>query len=196
MPIRRAVYAAIGLAILLAGGLAALDAIRHRGMTAWSIVLLCVVAGMGVLQLYLALIEEKKRARRLEASTSALQTLTEKLEESLTTLSAVNARLHESEVRYKGLVGAQGDAIFRRSPDSRLTYGNDAFFRLFGLQPEQSLGQPFAPEPHPQSRSPIRKLRADEDRPQRTRYDRKFAQPMAGDGFRGKITRFAMRRED
>jgi PAS domain S-box-containing protein len=172
MPIRRAVYAAIGLAIFSAGGLAAFEAISHRGMTARSTVLLCVVASLGVLQLYLALLDERKRARRLEASASALQTLTEKLEESLSTLSAVNARLHESEVRYKGLVGAQGDAIFRRSPDSRLTYGNDAFFRLFGLQPEAAVGQPFAPEPHPESRIPIFEsfthLKAG---PQRTRYD-------------------------
>jgi len=172
MPIRRAVYAAIGLGILAAGGLAAMDAINHHGMTARSTVLLCMVAGLGVFQLYLALLDERRRARRLEASASALQTLTEKLEESLTTLSAVNARLHESEVRYKGLVGAQGDAIFRRSPDSRLTYGNDAFFRLFGLQPEEAIGQPFAPEPHPESRTPIfesfARLRTG---PQRTRYD-------------------------
>ncbi len=30
----------------------------------------------------------------------------------------------------------RGDAIFRRSADSRLTYGNDAFFKLFGLNPK------------------------------------------------------------
>lgn len=172
MPIWRAVYAAIGLAIFLAGGLAAFDAISHHGMTARSTVLLCVVACLGVLQLYLALVSERSRATRLEASASALQTLTERLEESLSTLSAVNARLHESEVRYKGLVGAQGDAIFRRSPDSRLTYGNDAFFRLFGLLPEQAIGQPFAPEPHPESRTPIFESFARlKSGPQRTRYD-------------------------
>ena len=32
------------------------------------------------------------------------------------TSSATNARLNESEARYKGLVDAQGDAIFRRAP--------------------------------------------------------------------------------
>ena len=44
---------------------------------------------------------------------------------------------------------AQGDAIFRRSPDSCLTYGNNSFFRLFGLDPQRALGCAFAPEPHP-----------------------------------------------
>ena len=54
-----------------------------------------------------------------------------------------------------GLVDAQGDAIFRRDGSSRLTYGNDAFFKLFGLNPARAIGYPFAPEPHPQSRAPL-----------------------------------------
>ena len=172
MPIRRAINAVIGLVVFSAASLAAFEAVRHRGMTALSTLLLCVVAVLGVLQLYLALLAERRRTRRLQASASALQTLTEKLEESLSTLSAVNARLHESEVRYKGLVDAQGDAIFRRAPDSRLTYGNDAFFRLFGLNPELAVGQPFAPEPHPESRIPTFESFARlETGPQRLRYD-------------------------
>ncbi|MEJ1967937.1 MAG: ATP-binding protein [Rhizomicrobium sp.] len=65
------------------------------------------------------------------------------------------ARLNQSEARYKGLVDAQGDAIFRRAPDSRLTYGNDAFFKLFGLNPQRDIGRPFAPELHPDSRAPV-----------------------------------------
>ena len=172
MPIRRAVNVVIALAIFAASALAILEGVRHRGVTAFCTLLLCVVAALGVLQLYLALLHERKRARRLEASASALQTLTEKLEESLTTLSAVNARLHESEVRYKGLVDAQDDAIFRRAPDSRLTYGNGAFFRLFGLLAQDAIGQPFAPEPHPESRIPAFESFARlESGPQRARYD-------------------------
>ena len=50
---------------------------------------------------------------------------------------------------------AQGDVIVRRAPDSRLTYGNEVFFNLFGLTPEAALGKPFAPELHPESRSPM-----------------------------------------
>ena len=67
----------------------------------------------------------------------------------------MNMRLHESEARYKGLVDAQGDAIFRRAADSRLTYANDAFFKLFGLTPQEAIGYPFAPELHPESRAPL-----------------------------------------
>ena len=84
--------------------------------------------------------QARLRARALEASTSGLQSLAEKLEDSLASLSAVNARLHQSEARYKGLVDAQGDAILRRGPDSCLTYGNDSFFRLFGLDPQRAIG--------------------------------------------------------
>jgi PAS domain S-box-containing protein len=87
------------------------------------------------------------QARQLLATAGRLQ-------KSLQTAAAVNAQLNQSEIRYKGLVDAQGDAIFRRSPDSTLTYGNDAFFRLFGLNPQSALGKPFAPELHPQSRAP------------------------------------------
>jgi PAS domain S-box-containing protein len=96
------------------------------------------------------------RARGEEMARQAvqLQSAANRLEASLAAASAINARLNQSEVRYKGLVDAQGDAIFRRAPDSTLTYGNDAFFRLFGLEPKSALGKPFAPELHPDSRKP------------------------------------------
>jgi len=74
-----------------------------------------------------------------------------RLQQSLGDAAAMNAKLHQSEARYKGLVDAQGDPIFRRLPDSRLSYGNDAFFKLFGLKAIKVIGQPFAPELHPDS---------------------------------------------
>ena len=74
-----------------------------------------------------------------------------RLQQSLGDAAAMNAKLHQSEARYKGLVDAQGDPIFRRLPDSRLSYGNDAFFKLFGLKAIKVIGQPFAPELHPHS---------------------------------------------
>jgi PAS domain S-box-containing protein len=89
----------------------------------------------------------ERQAQQLLANTTRLQ-------KSLAAASAANAQLNQSEIRYKGLVDAQGDAIFRRAPDSTLTYGNDAFFRLFGLNPQIALGKPFAPELHPDSRAP------------------------------------------
>jgi PAS domain S-box-containing protein len=89
----------------------------------------------------------QRQAQQLQANAARLQ-------KSLTLASAANAQLNQSEIRYKGLVDAQGDAIFRRAPDSTLTYGNDSFFRLFGLNPQTAIGQPFAPELHPESRAP------------------------------------------
>ena len=64
-----------------------------------------------------------------------------RLQQSLGDAAAMNAKLHQSEARYKGLVDAQGDPIFRRLPDSRLSYGNDAFFKLFGLKAIEVIGQ-------------------------------------------------------
>jgi PAS domain S-box-containing protein len=96
------------------------------------------------------------RAQNETADRQAQQLLAnaQRLHKSLQTAAAANAQLNQSEIRYKGLVDAQGDAIFRRAPDSTLTYGNDAFFRLFGLNPQTALGKPFAPELHPESRAP------------------------------------------
>ena len=72
----------------------------------------------------------------------------QRLQQSLADAAAMNAKLNQSEARYKGLVDAQGDAIFRRTPDGKLTYGNDAFYKIFGLKAQHSVGQPFAPELH------------------------------------------------
>ncbi len=97
----------------------------------------------------------RQRVEVLDRQAVQLKSAGQRLEQSLQAAAAFNARLNQSEARYKALVDAQGDAIFRRAPDSRLTYGNDAFFKLFGLNPQRALGQPFAPELHPTSRAPI-----------------------------------------
>jgi PAS domain S-box-containing protein len=99
--------------------------------------------------------QAREHSELLNRRTEELQAVAAQLEESLREAATANARLNQSEIRYKGLVDAQGDAIFRRSADSRLTYGNDAFFRLFGLNPRLALGRPFTPEIHPESGSPI-----------------------------------------
>jgi PAS domain S-box-containing protein len=96
----------------------------------------------------------RNRFEMLDRQTAQLKSASGRLEQSLAAAATINARLNQSEARYKGLVDAQGDAIFRRAPDSRLTYGNDAFFKLFGLNPQRALGRPFAPELHPESRAP------------------------------------------
>jgi PAS domain S-box-containing protein len=94
------------------------------------------------------------RGEDLSRQTTQLQSVAGRLEASLAHAATINVRLNQSEARYKGLVDAQGDAIFRRDADNRLTYGNDAFFKLFGLDAASAIGHPFAPEPHPGSNNP------------------------------------------
>ena len=101
-----------------------------------------------------------------------------RLEASLRNAAAMNARLYQSEVRYKGLVDAQGDAIFRRDASSRLTYANEAFFKMFGLDPKRAIGFPFAPELHPESRAPLfGSFAALEQGRGRARYDQHVRTP-------------------
>jgi len=96
----------------------------------------------------------RRRSELLDRQAAQMTAVAGRLEASLASAAAANAQLNQSETRYKGLVDAQGDAIFRRAADSRLTYGNDAFFKLFGLNPKSAVGRPFAPDPHPDSRAP------------------------------------------
>ncbi len=101
------------------------------------------------------LLTARTRGEMLSRQAVQLKTFAGRLEASLKNAATINARLNQSEARYKGLVDAQGDAIFRRDGSGRLTYGNDAFFELFGLNPARAIGYPFAPQPHPQSRAPL-----------------------------------------
>jgi len=133
------------------GALAFLDAKALGNPSPLQLLALVSAALLGVGLLFGALLDSLRRARALEGRTRELGALTQRLEQSLETLSALNTRLHQSETRYKGLVDSQGDAILRRLPDSRLTYGNEAFFKLFGLAPAATIGTPFAPILHPES---------------------------------------------
>ena len=116
------------------------------------------------------LLASRERGEILSRQTAQLKTVAGRLEASLKNAAAINARLNQSEARYKGLVDAQGDAIFRRDASSRLTYGNDAFFKLFGITPARTIGYPFAPEPHPESRAPLFGSFLEQGR-NRARYD-------------------------
>ncbi|HWU26373.1 MAG TPA: ATP-binding protein [Rhizomicrobium sp.] len=151
MSLTRAGMFLFGLAALAVGAASIIEVYEHGRLTVVSPIILGAFALSGLALLFLGLLEARKRAALLQARTSELRTASEKLEASLAAVSAINDKLHESEVRYKGLVDAQGDPIFRRAGDSRLTYGNDAFFKLFGLSPQASVGRPFAPELHPES---------------------------------------------
>lgn len=117
--------------------------------------LFAVLVGVVLFYILHTIMEQRRQSELADRQATQLQTVAMRLENSLAAASAANARLNQSEIRYKGLVDAQGDAIFRRAPDSILTYGNDAFFRLFGLNPLNAIGRPFAPELHPESRAPM-----------------------------------------
>jgi PAS domain S-box-containing protein len=97
----------------------------------------------------------RERHTLLTRQTMEMRIAAQRLETSLRNAAAMNARLYQSELRYKGLVDAQGDAIFRRDASSRLTYANEGFFQMFGLDPKRAIGYPFAPELHPESRAPL-----------------------------------------
>jgi PAS domain S-box-containing protein len=114
------------------------------------------------------LLAARERREKLEHQSAQLKIIAGRLEASLKNAAAINARLNQSEARYKGLVDAQGDAIFRRDAASRLTYGNDAFFRMFGVDPARAIGNPFAPELHPESSAPQPSLASGRNR---ARYD-------------------------
>jgi PAS domain S-box-containing protein len=113
----------------------------------------------------------RAKGEMLAAQALQLKQFAARLEASLKNAATINARLNQSEVRYKGLVDAQGDAIFRRDASSRLTYGNAAFFKLFGLDPARTIGYPFAPEPHPESRGPLVGSFSNLESQGRARYD-------------------------
>ncbi len=102
-----------------------------------------------------AFLTAREHTELLDRQADELKSAAARLEGSLAKAAAINTQLNQSEARYKGLVDLQGDAIFRRDASSRLTYANDAFFRLFSLTPQMAIGHPFAPELHPDSRAPI-----------------------------------------
>ena len=101
------------------------------------------------------LLASREHHATLTRQTMELKNAAQRLEASLRNAAAMNGRLYQSEIRYKGLVDAQGDAIFRRDAASRLTYANEGFLKMFGLDPKRTIGYPFAPELHPESRAPL-----------------------------------------
>ena len=141
-----------GAGALAVGAVSLADILAHGRLTYFSPSLLAAFVLVGIGLLFLGLIRERGRARMLQATAVELRSLTEKLESSLATVSAINARLHESETRYRGLIDSQGDALVRRGPDGKITFANDAFCALFGLTQKDCIGKVFAPELHPDSR--------------------------------------------
>ncbi|MEY4879643.1 MAG: hypothetical protein RJB62_1112 [Pseudomonadota bacterium] len=137
------------------GGVAVVDVFLNGQLTMVDPRLLGGLAVMGLVFLLLGIVTMHERAEDLEGRTGRLTALTSELESFIAALEAANKRLHSSEARYKGLVNAQGDAILRRTPDGRMTYANEAFYRLFGVRSDEVIGNVFRPEAHPDSPAPV-----------------------------------------
>ena len=155
MVVARVIRIIFGLAALAISVAALGDIMVHGRLTIITPVTLVALIGVGIAMVLHGFLIIRERADALSKKTKEFAATSAKLENSLKNASAMNARLHESEQRYRGLVDSQGDAIFRRAADSRLTYANDAFFKLFGLTPKDAIGLAFAPELHPDSRAPM-----------------------------------------
>ena len=94
----------------------------------------------------LSLVFGRGRAVRLEpVGDAALDRLAERLECGIESLKDLQWELRESEARYRDLVDHQGDVIVRRDPEGRLTFVNDAFCTVFGVEREGLIGHSFRP---------------------------------------------------
>lgn len=51
--------------------------------------------------------------------------------------------LEQSEARYRAMVQTQKDAVCRWTPDTRLTFVNDAYCRIFGMDRDVLIGTPW-----------------------------------------------------
>jgi PAS domain-containing protein len=58
----------------------------------------------------------------------------ERLERGLEELKDIQWEIRENEARYRVLLDSQADVILRRDGEGRLTFVNQAFCRVFGLQ--------------------------------------------------------------
>jgi PAS domain S-box-containing protein len=65
-------------------------------------------------------------------------------------------RLRESEARYRGIVESQIDLVCRYTPDTILTFVNDAYCTFFGKTREELIGHSFLSLGIPEAESPIR----------------------------------------
>ena len=114
---------------------------------------LLALAGLAVL--FLALIDALRRVKALDARSGELARVKLELETTVRALQQRHRELQASEQRYRGLLEAQGDVILRKTPDGRMTFANDAFCKVFGVERELVLGRPFYPDMHPDEKAPL-----------------------------------------
>jgi PAS domain-containing protein len=80
-------------------------------------------------------------SRDLDAEFERFMLIGERLERGLEALKDIQWEIRENEARYRDLLDNQADVILRRDADGRLTFVNQAFCRVFGLERSDVLGQ-------------------------------------------------------
>jgi len=83
--------------------------------------------------------------RNLSAEFARFMAMGERLERGLEALKDLQWELRENEARYRDLLDNQADVILRRDAHGRLTFANQTFCRLFGLDRSAVLGRTFVP---------------------------------------------------
>ncbi len=83
--------------------------------------------------------------RDLNAEFERFAKVGERLEQGLEELKDIQWQIRENEARYRDLLDNQADVILRRDVEGRLTFVNQAFCRVFGLERDAALGRPFRP---------------------------------------------------
>jgi PAS domain S-box-containing protein len=89
--------------------------------------------------------EEQANARNLSPEFERFMHIGERLERGLEALKDIQWEIRENEARYRDLLDNQADVILRRDAQGRLTFVNQAFCRLFGLERGTVLGRAFSP---------------------------------------------------
>ena len=79
--------------------------------------------------------------RDLDAEFERFLHIGERLERGLEELKDIQWEIRENEARYRDLLDNQADVILRRDAEGRLTFVNQAFCRVFGLERGDVLGQ-------------------------------------------------------
>jgi PAS domain S-box-containing protein len=90
--------------------------------------------------------EPLARARDLSAEFERFVHIGDRLERRLEALNDIQWEIRENEARYRDLLDTQTDIILRRDAEGRLTFVNQAFCRLFGLDRGAVLGHAFSPK--------------------------------------------------
>ncbi len=144
----RRVHSHKPVALLLLGGglLAALPAAASAlGLLSGPWAMLGVALALAAFGIAGGLMLRRPAPLGAEADERLLTRLAARLERDLETLTDLQWELRESGARYRDLLNCQGDVIMRRDEAGVVTFANDAFCRIFGLEPRDAVGGTFEP---------------------------------------------------